>query len=48
MREDLKPVLIAGAEPTGMMAALELSMFNVPVRLIDKNDKRPHASFASG
>jgi 2-polyprenyl-6-methoxyphenol hydroxylase-like FAD-dependent oxidoreductase len=30
------PVLIVGAGPTGMTAALELSRFGVPVRLIDK------------
>ena len=31
-----KPVLIVGAVPTGMMAAIELSRFGIPVRLIDK------------
>ena len=36
MNENLKPVLIAGAGPTGMMAAIELSRFNIPVRLIEK------------
>ena len=30
------PVLIAGAGPTGMMAALELSRFGIPVRLVEK------------
>lgn len=34
MNENLNPVLIAGAGPTGMMAAIELSRFNIPVRLI--------------
>ena len=36
MSEDLKPVLIAGAGPTDMMAAIELSRFNIPVRLIER------------
>ena len=31
-----KPVLIVGAGPTGMMAAIELNRFGIPVRLIDK------------
>ena len=48
MSEDLKPVLIAGAGPTGMMAAIELSRFNVPVRLIDKNQKPETTSRAIG
>src|SRR5258707_2879222 len=48
MNEDLKPVLIAGAGPTGMMAAIELSRFNIPVRLIDKTDKPETTSRAIG
>src|SRR5258708_30235087 len=48
MREDLRPVLIAGAGPTGMMAAIELSRFNIPVRLIDKDDKDGTHSRAVG
>src|SRR5258707_5308800 len=48
MNEDLKPVLIAGAGPTGMMAGIELSRFNIPVRLIDKNDKPETTSRAIG
>jgi 2-polyprenyl-6-methoxyphenol hydroxylase-like FAD-dependent oxidoreductase len=48
MSEDLKPVLIAGAGPTGMMAAIELSRFNIPVRLIDKNDTPETTSRAIG
>src|SRR5260370_42489053 len=31
MNENLKPVLIAGAGPTGMMAAIELCRLNIPV-----------------
>jgi 2-polyprenyl-6-methoxyphenol hydroxylase-like FAD-dependent oxidoreductase len=31
-----KPVLIVGAGPTGMTAAIELNRFGIPVRLIDK------------
>ncbi|WP_058999143.1 FAD-dependent oxidoreductase [Leptolyngbya sp. NIES-2104] len=33
---DSRPVLIVGAGPTGMTAAMELSRFGVPVRIIDK------------
>lgn len=32
----IKPVLIVGAGPTGLTAALELSRFGIPVRIIDK------------
>ncbi|MDF5733501.1 MAG: FAD-dependent monooxygenase [Rhizonema sp. PD38] len=31
-----RPVLIVGAGPTGMTAAMELSRFGVPVRIVDK------------
>ena len=31
-----RPVLIVGAGPTGMTAAIELNRFGIPVRLIDK------------
>jgi 2-polyprenyl-6-methoxyphenol hydroxylase-like FAD-dependent oxidoreductase len=31
------PVLVVGAGPTGLAAALWLSHFGVPVRVIDKN-----------
>src|SRR5262249_61521175 len=48
MSEGLKPVLVAGAGPTGMMAAIELSRLNIPVRLIDKNDKPETTSRAVG
>lgn len=33
---EIKPVLIVGAGPTGMTAAMELSRFGVPVRIVDK------------
>ena len=33
---EVKPVLIVGAGPTGMTAAMELSRFGVPVRIVDK------------
>jgi 2-polyprenyl-6-methoxyphenol hydroxylase-like FAD-dependent oxidoreductase len=46
--EDLKPVLIAGAGPTGMMAAIELSRFNIPVRLIEKKAEPDTTSRAIG
>src|SRR5260370_33832075 len=48
MSEDLRPILIAGAGPTGMMAAIELWRFNIPVRLIDRNDKPETTSRAVG
>ena len=39
MIEKLGTVLIAGAGPAGMMAALELSRFGIPVRLIEKTSE---------
>jgi 2-polyprenyl-6-methoxyphenol hydroxylase-like FAD-dependent oxidoreductase len=48
MNENLKPVLIAGAGPTGMMAAIELSRFNIPVRLIEKKAEPDTTSRAIG
>jgi 2-polyprenyl-6-methoxyphenol hydroxylase-like FAD-dependent oxidoreductase len=48
MSEELKPVLIAGAGPTGMMAAIELSRFNIPVRLIEKKAEPETTSRAIG
>lgn len=33
---EVKPVLIVGAGPTGMTAAMELARFRVPVRIVDK------------
>ena len=33
---EVKPVLIVGAGPTGMTAAMELLRFGVPVRIVDK------------
>jgi 2-polyprenyl-6-methoxyphenol hydroxylase-like FAD-dependent oxidoreductase len=48
MSEDLKPVLIAGAGPTGMMAAIELSRFNIPFRLIEKKAEPETTSRAIG
>jgi 2-polyprenyl-6-methoxyphenol hydroxylase-like FAD-dependent oxidoreductase len=44
----LDRVLIVGAGPTGMTAALELSRLGIPVRLIDKNDKPETTSRAIG
>ena len=48
MNENLKPVLIVGAGPTGMMAAVELSRFNIPVRLIEKKAEPETTSRAIG
>jgi 2-polyprenyl-6-methoxyphenol hydroxylase-like FAD-dependent oxidoreductase len=44
----LDPVLIVGAGPTGMTAALELSRLGIAVRLIDKKDKPETTSRAIG
>ena len=41
---ETRPILIVGAGPTGLTAALELSRFGVPVRLVDK---RPAPSTTS-
>jgi 2-polyprenyl-6-methoxyphenol hydroxylase-like FAD-dependent oxidoreductase len=35
-KSEVKPVLIVGAGPTGMTAAMELSRCGVPVRIVDK------------
>ncbi|WP_334914595.1 FAD-dependent monooxygenase [Nostoc sp.] len=35
-KSETKPVLIVGAGPTGMTAAMELSRFGVPIRIVDK------------
>ena len=48
MSENLNPVLIAGAGPTGMMAAIELSRFDIPVRLIEKKAEPETTSRAIG
>jgi 2-polyprenyl-6-methoxyphenol hydroxylase-like FAD-dependent oxidoreductase len=42
------PVLIVGAGPTGLTAALELSRMGVPVRLIDKREAPAATSRAIG
>ena len=41
-------VLIVGAGPTGLTAALELSRLGVPVRIIDKQAAPPTTSRAVG
>ncbi len=43
-----EPVLITGAGPTGLTAALELSRFGIPVRIIDKRAKPADTSRAIG
>jgi 2-polyprenyl-6-methoxyphenol hydroxylase-like FAD-dependent oxidoreductase len=48
MSTDQKTVLIAGAGPTGLMAALELRRFAIPVRLIDRLDAPVTTSRAIG
>jgi 2-polyprenyl-6-methoxyphenol hydroxylase-like FAD-dependent oxidoreductase len=48
MNEALKPVLIIGAGPTGMMEAIELSRFGIPVRLIEKRPEPETTSRAVG
>ncbi len=42
------PILIVGAGPTGLTAALELSRFNIPVRLIEKAEEAETTSRAVG
>ncbi len=41
----LDPILIVGAGPTGMTAALELSRLGVPLRLIDRTTPPPAGTF---
>ncbi len=48
MNETLAPVLIAGAGPTGMMAALELSRFGIPVRIVERRETPATTSRAIG
>ena len=48
MAETQDPVVIAGAGPTGMMAALELSRFGIPVRLVEKRTEPATTSRAIG
>jgi 2-polyprenyl-6-methoxyphenol hydroxylase-like FAD-dependent oxidoreductase len=45
---NIKPVLIVGAGPTGMTAAMELSRFGIPVRLVEKTSKPETTSRAVG
>ena len=42
------PILIVGAGPTGLTAALELTRFGVPVRLIDRREEASTTSRAIG
>ena len=44
----MDPILIVGAGPTGLTAALELSRFGVPVRLIDRAKEPATTSRAIG
>ena len=48
MNETLKPVLIVGAGPTGLTAAIELSRFGIPVRLIENKPQPETTSRAVG
>ena len=41
-------VLIVGAGPTGMTAAMDLSRLGIPVRLVDKTSKPATTSRAVG
>ena len=45
---DMKPVLVVGAGPTGLTAAMELSRFGIPVRLIEKQTQARTTSRAIG
>lgn len=48
MSDTAPTVLIAGAGPTGLMAALELARFQIPVRIIDKLQEPAATSRAIG
>ena len=39
MNDDAKPVVVVGAGPAGLCAAIELKKAGAPVVLIDENDK---------
>src|ERR1700755_494527 len=43
-----EPILIVGAGPTGLTAALELTRLKIPVRLIDKREAPATTSRAIG
>ncbi len=45
---EMKPVLIVGAGPTGMTAAMELARFGIPVRLVEKTPEPATTSRAVG
>src|SRR6266481_6278078 len=47
-RHHMDRVLIVGAGPTGLTAALELSRLGIPVRIIDKQAAPPTTSRAVG
>jgi 2-polyprenyl-6-methoxyphenol hydroxylase-like FAD-dependent oxidoreductase len=44
--KETRPVLIVGAGPTGLTAAMELARFGVPVRLVDQYTAPPDTSRA--
>ncbi len=46
MSDQPKPVLIVGAGPTGMMAAVKLSRIPIPVRLIEQKSEPDSTSRA--
>lgn len=48
MSPETRPVLVVGAGPTGMTAAMELARFGVPVRLIEKTAAPSSTSRAIG
>jgi hypothetical protein len=43
MSENLRPIFIADAAPTAIMAAIELTRFNIPARLIDRPETTSQA-----
>ena len=42
----MDPIVVVGAGPTGLTAAMELSRFGVPVRIVERRTRRDETSRA--